>query len=91
MPFDCNNRTDIGLGFPVACETTLINSIDTNLVRIGVTGIVIGLVELVGLVFSLIMFRKIAKKENAQSALLNEAWRINRTKVQYGYQNYQYV
>lgn len=31
------------------------------------------------------MFRKIAAKESAQSALLNEAWRINRTKVQYGY------
>jgi hypothetical protein len=55
------------------------------LATIGGAAITIGIIEIVGLIFSMVsatdfqvMFRKIAAKENAQSALLNEAWRINR-------------
>jgi len=65
----------------------LVQSVDT----IGVVGITIGIIQLVALIFSIVMYRKISRKENSQAALLNEAWRVNRTKVQYGYQNYQYV
>ena len=79
------------LGFTVPCKDKLKESLQGSLNSIGGAGIAIGVIEIVGLIFSVIMFRKIAQKENAQNALLNEAWRINRTKVQYGYQNYQYV
>lgn len=78
-------------GYNVGCERALTEALVSSVDSIGATGIVIGLVELVGLIFSVVMFRKISRRENAQASLLNEAWRVNRTKVQYGYQNYQYV
>ncbi|KAH6590058.1 hypothetical protein BASA50_009759 [Batrachochytrium salamandrivorans] len=75
----------------VSCSQQLTATLKGSLSTIGAAGLALGIVELVGLIFSVVLFRKIASKENAQSTLLNEAWRINRTKVQYGYQNYQYV
>ncbi|KAI8909616.1 Tetraspanin/Peripherin [Gorgonomyces haynaldii] len=81
--------TPVNCGFtgpvPVGCKTLLENKLEGSLSSIGAAGIVIGVIEIIGLIFSVVMFRKIASKENAQNALLNEAWRINRTKVQYGY------
>ncbi|KAJ3306695.1 hypothetical protein HDV03_004326 [Kappamyces sp. JEL0829] len=71
-------------GFHISCQAKLEQSIEGSLNTIGGGGLAIGLIELVGLVFSVIMFRKISRKENAQSSLLNEAWRVNRQKVQYG-------
>jgi hypothetical protein len=81
VPSNCAALT----GFNVGCRESLRNNLSSSLSTIGGAGIAIGLIELVGLVFSLIMFRKISRKENAQNSLLNEAWRVNRTKVQYGY------
>ncbi|KAI8925219.1 Tetraspanin family-domain-containing protein [Entophlyctis helioformis] len=79
------------LNFTSPCSDQLRSTVTNSLSTIGGAGVAIGIIELVGLVFSAILFRKIAAKENAQNSLLNEAWRVNRTKVQYGYQNYQYV
>ncbi|KAI8895059.1 Tetraspanin family-domain-containing protein [Globomyces pollinis-pini] len=73
------------------CRKEMTSFFASSLSTIGGAGLVIGMIEIIGLIFSIIMFKKIAQKENAQSSLLNEAWRVNRTKVQYGYQNYQYV
>ncbi|KAJ3309822.1 hypothetical protein HDV04_005601 [Boothiomyces sp. JEL0838] len=93
VPVDCVARYNFAgtTAFTVGCKDQLQQSLFNSLNTIGGAGIVIGLIEFVGLIFSAVLFRKIAAKENAQSSLLNEAWRVNRTKVQYGYQNYQYV
>ncbi|KAJ1336380.1 hypothetical protein BSLG_007164 [Batrachochytrium salamandrivorans] len=71
----------------VSCSQQLTATLKGSLSTIGAAGLALGIVELVGLIFSVVLFRKIASKENAQSTLLNEAWRINRTKVQYGTTN----
>ncbi|KAJ8329077.1 hypothetical protein BDV3_006272 [Batrachochytrium dendrobatidis] len=84
---DCVLKTPNSTG----CHDQLTATLKGSLSTIGAAGLALGLVELIGLIFSVVLFRKIASKETAQSNLLNEAWRINRTKVQYGYQNYQYV
>ncbi|KND01986.1 uncharacterized protein SPPG_02492 [Spizellomyces punctatus DAOM BR117] len=73
------------------CAEAVKGSLRGSLGTIGAAGLVIGIIELIGLVFSAVMFRKIAQREQAAGSLLNEAWRINRNKIQYGYQNYQYV
>lgn len=80
MPANCVELTKNNIGCKNALTTYLEKSVDT----IGAAGIVIGLIEFVGLIFSIVMFRKISRRENAQASLLNEAWRVNRTKVQYG-------
>jgi hypothetical protein len=80
VPPNCVAVYDFKNSCQVALEQQIMNSLNT----IGGSGLVIGLIELVGLIFSVIMFRKISRKENAQSSLLNEAWRVNRQKVQYG-------
>ncbi|KAI8822880.1 Tetraspanin family-domain-containing protein [Fimicolochytrium jonesii] len=74
-----------------SCSEAVKGSLEGSLGAIGGAGVVIGVIELVGLAFSAILFRKIAQREQAAGSLLNEAWRINRNKIQYGYQNYQYV
>jgi hypothetical protein len=71
--------------FNTGCREKLKDSLTSSLSTIGGAGIAIGLIELVGLAFSMVLFRRISRKENAQNSLLNEAWRVNRTKVQYGY------
>lgn len=75
----------------VGCAEAVKGNLQGSLGTIGAAGVVIGVIELIGLVFSAILFRKIAQREQAAGSLLNEAWRINRNKIQYGYQNYQYV
>jgi hypothetical protein len=70
--------------YKVGCQTALTEYLEKSVNTIGGAGITIGLIELVGLVFSVVMFKKISRRENAQASLLNEAWRVNRTKVQYG-------
>ncbi|KAI9011183.1 Tetraspanin/Peripherin [Gaertneriomyces semiglobifer] len=73
------------------CQQAVIGSVNGSLGTIGAAGLVIGIIELIGLVFSAILFKRISQREEAAGSLLNEAWRINRNKIQYGYQNYQYV
>ncbi|KAJ3161070.1 Serine/threonine-protein phosphatase 2A activator 2 [Geranomyces michiganensis] len=78
-------------GFTDACADAVQGSLRGSLGAIGGAGVVIGVIELIGLIFSAILFRKISQREQAAGSLLNEAWRINRQKITYGYQNYQYV
>ncbi|KAJ3144696.1 hypothetical protein HDU89_008066 [Geranomyces variabilis] len=78
-------------GFTDTCAEAVQGSLRGSLGAIGGAGVVIGVIELVGLIFSAILFRKISQREQAAGSLLNEAWRINRQKITYGYQNYQYV
>jgi hypothetical protein len=54
-------------------------------------GIALGVIEFIGVIFSAILFSRLAARESADQSLLSETWRINRNKVQYGYQNYQYA
>ncbi len=72
------------LGTTVSCHDTLFDKFNDSLSTVGAAGITIGLLELIGLFFSVILFRRIAAKENIHSSLLNESWRINRNKIQYG-------
>jgi hypothetical protein len=71
--------------YQIPCREKVQESLSSSRTTIGGAGVAIGVIEIIGLIFSVVMFRKIARKENAQSSLLNEAWRVNRTKVQYGY------
>jgi hypothetical protein len=74
-----------------SCHESLYKHLTNSLSTIGGAGLAIGIIEIFGLIFSVILFKKIAARENAQSSLMNESWRINRNKIQYGYQSYQYV
>ncbi|KAI8803107.1 Tetraspanin family-domain-containing protein [Cladochytrium replicatum] len=73
------------------CFAIVDESLRGSLNMIGGAGLVIGFTELVGLIFSVVLFRRIAKRDSQGEGLLNEAWRVNRSKIHYGYQNYQYV
>ncbi|KAI9091012.1 Tetraspanin family-domain-containing protein [Phlyctochytrium arcticum] len=88
-PNEC--ATVLQLTEPIGCADAVRDSLQGKFSTIGAAGLVIGVIESVGLVFSAIMFRRIAAREQAAGSLMNEAWRINRNKIQYGYQNYQYV
>ncbi|KAJ3076679.1 Leukocyte surface antigen cd53 [Podochytrium sp. JEL0797] len=89
VPENC--ATSQSLNFQVPCVESVKNSLQGSLATIGGTGLALGFVELIGLVFSVLLFVKIAQKDRASESLMNEAWRINRSKIQYGYANYQYV
>lgn len=88
VPRDCVERIP---DWNTPCRDQVLNSLSDSLGTIGATGITLGVIELVSLIFSAILFNRIAQKEKANGNLMNEAWRINRNKVQYGYQNYQYL
>ncbi|KAI9193688.1 Tetraspanin family-domain-containing protein [Polychytrium aggregatum] len=78
-------------GYTQGCFSSLRDALQGSLSTIGGAGIVIGVIELVGLVFSVFLFIRIAAKEQATRGIMNDAWRINRNNIQYGFQNYQYV
>ncbi|KAJ3325277.1 Leukocyte surface antigen cd53 [Blyttiomyces sp. JEL0837] len=87
VPNDCA----VVLGWPRPCYTSVKEALQNSLSTIGGAGVALGVIEFIGLVFSVLLFVKIAQKDRASESLLNEAWRINRNKIQYGYANYQYV
>ncbi len=47
------------------------------------------MIELLGLILSVGMFRRLAIRKHEQDQLLAESWRVNKDKIQHGYQNYQ--
>ncbi|RKO97439.1 hypothetical protein CXG81DRAFT_25214 [Caulochytrium protostelioides] len=73
------------------CFSYIEDSLTSSLATIGGAGVAIGVIEVVGLIFSAVLFVRIAKRDRSGDSLMNEAWRINRNKVSYGYSNYQYV
>ncbi|KAI9361680.1 Tetraspanin family-domain-containing protein [Zopfochytrium polystomum] len=79
------------LGYPNPCYSVLLDALRSSLSLIGGAGVGLGVVEFIGIVFSALLFVRIARRERASESLLGEAWRINRDKIQYGYANYQYV
>jgi len=83
---DPNTRKDVP-----SCRTLATAALQGSLNSVGGAGVALGIIELIGLIFSVILFRRIASKDRASESLMNEAWRINRNKIQYGYQNYQYI
>ena len=83
MPATCSTANPAKT-ITVGCKERLSDQLMSSLSTIGGAGIAIGVIELVGSVFSAILFHKIARKDSAQTSLLNEAWRVNRNKVQYG-------
>ncbi|KAJ3355830.1 Leukocyte surface antigen cd53 [Entophlyctis luteolus] len=89
VPSNC--ATPQSFNFTVPCLASVKGALQGSLSTIGGTGVALGVVELVGLVMSVVLFVKIAQKDRASESLMNEAWRINRSKIQYGYANYQYV
>ncbi|KAJ3008284.1 Leukocyte surface antigen cd53 [Thoreauomyces humboldtii] len=86
VPSDCVEL----LGFTEGCAAAVKGNLNGSLGAIGAGGVVIGVIELVGLVFSAVLFRRISQREQAAGSMMNEAWRINRNKIQYGYANYDY-
>ncbi|KAJ3107533.1 Leukocyte surface antigen cd53 [Phlyctochytrium planicorne] len=78
-------------GWPQPCYHSVVSALQQSLSTIGGCGVAMGVIELVGIIFSLVLFIKIAQRDRASQSLMNEAWRINRDKIQYGYANYQYV
>lgn len=84
VPIIANLSCTDSLGTNSSCRAILFDKFNDSLNTVGVAGITIGILELIGLIFSVILFRRIAAKENIHSSLLNESWRINRNKIQYG-------
>ncbi|KAJ3088496.1 hypothetical protein HK102_008606 [Quaeritorhiza haematococci] len=70
--------------YNIPCAEKIERTLTSSLNTIGGAGIAMGVIELCGLIFSVILFRRIAKRNNQGESLLNEAWRINRSKIQYG-------
>jgi len=60
------------------CESAIVNEIDNSLVAIGVTAIVIGVLELLVVLFSCCLIQRIPSKEDREAALLEEARRLER-------------
>ncbi|KAJ3289106.1 Leukocyte surface antigen cd53 [Rhizoclosmatium sp. JEL0117] len=89
VPDNCASPQSFG--YQVPCLNSVKSALQGSLSTIGGTGVALGVIELIGLVFSVLLFVKIAQKDRASESLMNEAWRINRSKIQYGYANYQYV
>ncbi|KAJ3030807.1 UNVERIFIED_CONTAM: cd63 antigen [Siphonaria sp. JEL0065] len=89
VPANC--ATPQSFNYKVPCIDSVKHALQGSLATIGGTGLALGFIELIGLVFSVLLFVKIAQKDRASESLMNEAWRINRSKIQYGYANYQYV
>jgi hypothetical protein len=58
---------------------------------IGGGAIALGVIQLAGLIFSALLFNRVARRQRNDESLLNETWRLTRNKIQYGYQNYQYA
>ncbi|KAI8848752.1 Tetraspanin/Peripherin [Chytridium lagenaria] len=71
-------------GWPRPCYNSVIDTMKQSLSTIGGAGVAMGVIEFVGIIFSLVLFIKIAQRDRASQSLLNEAWRINRDKIQYG-------
>ena len=87
VPMNCNTLFQ----FKQSCYDKLHSSFSDSLGIIGGAGLAIGMIELISLILSAVLFNKIAAKEKASGSLVGEAWRINKNKVSYGYQNYQYL
>ena len=82
FPADCATITD----YKLSCKNLLTDHLASSLSTIGNAGVSVGVIEIVGLVLCIMLFRKILRRESAQASLLNDAWRVNRNKVQYGCQ-----
>ncbi|KAJ3010782.1 Leukocyte surface antigen cd53 [Thoreauomyces humboldtii] len=100
--FDCcgyANVTDMAVpedcatffGYTEGCKAAVKGGLNGSFGAIGGAGLVIGLIEIIGLIGSAVLFKKISQREAAAGSLLNESWRINRNKISYGAQNYSYV
>ncbi|KAJ3142036.1 Leukocyte surface antigen cd53 [Physocladia obscura] len=89
VPSNCATAQSFNYQSP--CLGAVKGALQGSLATIGGTGIALGFIELIGLGMSVLLFVKIAQKDRASESLMNEAWRINRSKIQYGYANYQYV
>ncbi|KAJ3382228.1 hypothetical protein HDU92_004884 [Lobulomyces angularis] len=87
VPKNCASKFE----WNTSCYDAVLGSMESSLDTIGATGLAMGLIELVAIVFSAVLFNRIAKKEKQGESLMTDSWRINRSKVQYGYQNYQYL
>lgn len=87
VPADCA----IVNGWTRPCFYTVTSTMVDSLNIIAGSGVGIAVIQLIGLIFSAFMFVKIAKRDRNGENLLNESWRINRDKIQYGYASYNYA
>lgn len=85
VPSNCVSE----LGFTVSCYNTIMYTLKSNVGSLAAAALTLGLVQLMGLIFSFIMFRKMAAREGDAKAFLSEAWRINTNRIQHGYAHYQ--
>ncbi len=83
------NCTTANPTFTQPCYTKIYDSLTNSLSTIALGGVVIGVIELLGLILSVGMFRRLAIRKHEQDQLLAESWRVNKDKIQHGYQNYQ--
>ncbi|KAJ3114143.1 Leukocyte surface antigen cd53, partial [Nowakowskiella sp. JEL0407] len=88
IPPDCPDQYPT---WTQSCFEVVTLSLQNSLNTIGGAGIILGVFELAGLIFSLVLFQRIAKRDQQKNGLLNESWRINKSRIHYGYQNYQYA
>jgi hypothetical protein len=72
------------LDYSSGCEQILQGLLNSSLETIALAGVLVGVLEFFGAIFSIILSRNVTEREQVQSSLLNEAWRVNRTKVNYG-------
>ncbi|KAJ3112513.1 hypothetical protein HDU96_004494 [Phlyctochytrium bullatum] len=59
-------------GWPRPCYNSVVESLQQSISTIGGCGVAMGVIELVGIIFSLILFIKIAQRDRASQSLLNE-------------------
>ncbi len=87
VPANCKEQ----FSFDTPCYEKVKAYLESSLGTLSSAGIAIGVIEIIGLIFSAVLFTKLARRERTDESLMSETWRINRNKVQYGYQNYQYA
>jgi len=69
----------------VPCYDKLHNALNSAFSSVGSIALSLGIIELVALLLSVFLFSRITSKDSQAQHMLAEAWRINRNRIQNGY------
>ena len=75
--------------YQTPCQTAVGDSISSNLTALTAVGFTLGIIELLGVIFSAVMFVKVAKRDGATNVLLADNWRLGISRIHHGYSHYQ--
>lgn len=86
-PYNENdNQTCVEVyGFEDGCQEIIVQTAEDSLLYIGITAIVLGVLQIAGFIFACVLAAKIPTNKEKEEALLNEARALNREQNQQNY------